>query len=273
MDKSTILDRLHQLPAMPKVVQEVMGSFRDEHTGSATLAHKIALDQGLSARVLRVANSSFYGLAREVGSIQDAVMVLGFDTVRSLVVSAGFTRIFPATVNGVFDCHAYWKRSIRVASYTEALAQCLGRTRQLSFTAGLFHDVGQLVLSICIPEQFADLLSQQKASGAGLIELERRVLGFDHAEIGAEMARRWNFPRDIEHAIHYWRNPEREPVMPVTSMVAVAVLIEYGLNSDDLMKRIPATLCEHMQLSWERIEPCMPQADQLDAMVDMMLET
>ena len=79
---------------MPLVVQEVMASFRNPNVGSAILAHKIELDQGLSSRVLRVANSSFYGLSREVGSIQDAVTVLGFDTVRSLVVSAGFTRAF-----------------------------------------------------------------------------------------------------------------------------------------------------------------------------------
>lgn len=272
LDKSAILDKLHQLPAIPKVVQDVMASFKDNNAGSAILAHQIALDQGLSARVLRVANSSFYGLTREVGSIQDAITVLGFDTLRSLVVSAGFAHAFPAAAGNLFDRHAYWTRSFRVATYTEALAQCMGAARQLSFTAGLFHDVGQLVLSICIPEEFAAMLEQQKHSSSSLIEIERSMLGFDHAEIGAEMARRWNFPPEIEHAIHYWRTPEKQPFMPITGMVQMAVLIESGLSGDELIKCTSETTRSQLQIGWERIESCIPPPEQMDDMVKLMLE-
>lgn len=271
-DKEAILDKLHQLPAMPLVVREVMSSFRNANVGSAIMARKIELDQGLSARVLRVANSSFYGLSREVGSIQDAVTVLGFDTVRSLVVSAGFTRAFPAGADGLFDRHAYWMRSFKVASYTEALAQCLGGVRQLSFTSGLFHDVGQLVLSICIPEKFADILAQQKTTGLNLIEVEQAVLGFDHSEIGAEMAKRWNFPPEIEHAINYWRVPDHEPFEPISGMVYVAASLENGLRGDALIDSLPELLRNRLQISWERIEPGMPQPDQLNAVANLMLE-
>lgn len=272
--KNTVLDKLHQLPAMPQVVQEVMASFRDPNVGSAILAHKIELDQGLSSRVLRVANSSFYGLAREVGTIRDAVTVLGFDTVRSLVVSAGFMHaFFESGSDELFDRHAYWMRNFRVATYTEALAQSLGGARQLSFTAGLFHDVGQLVMSICAPEQFAEVLKRQKTSGLSLIEIEREMLGFDHAVIGAEMAKRWNFPPKIEHAIHYWRTPESVSFEPITGMVHVAVLIESGLSGEALMSRLPKTLCDRLQLSWERIEPGMPQRDELDAAANLMLSS
>lgn len=272
MNKKDILDKLHQLPAMPLVVREVMSSFRNANVGSAIMARKIELDQGLSARVLRVANSSFYGLSREVGSIQDAVTVLGFDTVRSLVVSAGFTRAFPANGDELFDRHAYWMRSFKVASYTESLAQCLGGVRQLSFTSGLFYDVGQLVLSICIPERFADILAQQKASGLNLVEVEQAMLGFDHAEIGAEMAKRWNFPQEIEHAINFWRIPEHEPFEPLSGMVYVAVLLESGLKGDGLIDSLSQKLRDRLKVSWERIEPGMPQPDQLDAVVTLMLE-
>ena len=272
-DKNAILDKLHQLPAMPLVVREVMSSFKNPNVGSAILAQKIEIDQGLSARVLRVANSSFYGLSREVGSIQDAVTVLGFDTVRSLVVSAGFTHAFPATANTLFDRHAYWMRSFRVASYTESLAQCLGMTRQLSFTSGLFHDVGELVLSICIPEKFSEILAQQSATGVSLVEIEQTVLGFNHAEIGAEMAKRWNFPPEIEHAINYWRSPQHEPFEPITGMVYVAVGLENGLKGVALIGSIPAKVREHLKISWERMEPVLPPPDELNAVASLMLET
>lgn len=271
--KSAILDKLHQLPALPLVLQEVMASFRNADVGSDVLARKIAHDQGLSARVLRVANSSFYGLPRQVGSVQDAVTVLGFDTVRSLVLSAGAMRAFPAVSEESFDRNAYWMRSFRVASYTNALAQCLGTGRQLAFTAGMFHDVGQLVLDVCIPEQFALMLTQQKRSGLSLVEVEQAELGFDHAEIGAEMAVRWNFPPEIEHAIRYWRAPEREPFEPITGMVHVAVLLESGLRGDALMESLPRTLHDRWRKERKRIEDCLPPPDQLDAVADLMLAT
>lgn len=272
ISKNTILDKLHQLPAMPQVVQEVMASFRDPNVGSAILAHQIELDQGLSSRVLRVANSSFYGLAREVGTIRDAVTVLGFDTVRSLVVSAGFMHaFFESGSDDLFDRHAYWMRNFRVATYTEALAQSLGGARQLAFTSGLFHDVGQLVMSICVPEKFSEILARQKTSGLSLVEVEREMLGFDHAVIGAEMARRWNFPPKIEHAIHFWRAPESVSFEPITGMVHVAVLIESGLSGEALISQLSKTLRDHLQLSWERIEPHMPQRDELNAAANLML--
>ena len=271
-DKSTIFDKLHQLPAMPLVVQELMGSFRNANAGSATLARQIALDQGLSAKVLRVANSSFYGLPREIGSIQDAVTVLGFDSVRSLVLSAGFMRAFPAGVKGLFDYEAYWVRSFRVATYTEALSQCMAGARQLAFTAGMFHDVGQLIFNVCIPDKFSVILEQQKASGLKLVEIEKAALGFDHAEIGAEMARRWNFPAQIENAIHYWRDPVQEPFEAVTGLVYVAALLEDGLRGDALMLQLPEDLRQRLDISWQRLEPCLPHAEQLDAVANLMLD-
>jgi putative nucleotidyltransferase with HDIG domain len=270
IDRSAIFDRLHQLPAMPLVVQELMGSFNGVTAGSATLARQIELDQGLSAKVLRVANSSFYGLRREVGSIQDAVTVLGFDSIRSLVLSAGFMRAFPGGREGAFDCDAYWRRNFRVATYTKSLAHCMGGVEQLAFTAGMFHDVGQLILNICIPEEFDAILEQEKATGSSLIEIERSTLGFDHAEIGAEMARRWNFPAPIEHSIHYWRDPVREPFDVLTGLVHIAVLLERGLQDDELINQLPEVLCQRFEISWQRMEHCLPHPDQLDAVAILM---
>jgi hypothetical protein len=128
-------------------------------------------------------------------------------------------------------------------------------------------------MNICVPEKFAELLARQKASGLSLVEVEREMLGFDHAVIGAEMAKRWNFPPKIEHAIHYWRMPESVSFEPITGMVHVAVLIESGLSGEALMSRLPKTLCGRLQLSWERIEPCMPVPEELDAAAKLMLET
>lgn len=272
-NKDEIFARLNQLPSIPVVIQEVIASFKNANVDNATLARKIAQDQGLSAKVLRIANSSFYGLPRKTGSIQDAMVVLGFNSIRSLVLSAGFVHAFPPSSGRLFDRHAYWVRSLRVAGYAKSLARCLKQDQQMAFSAGMFHDIGQLVLDVCIPEQFARMLEQQKASGQSLIEIEQAQLGCDHALIGAEVVKRWNFPPEIEHAARYWRTPDHEPFEPMTGMVHVAVLLESGLNGDALISHLPEKLRNRLKISWARIEAGMPEAEQLNAEAHSVLAT
>ncbi|MFA7399835.1 MAG: HDOD domain-containing protein [Sideroxydans sp.] len=266
INKKEVLAKLHRLPSLPVIVQEVIASFNDADLDTTTLAHKITQDQGLSAKVLRVANSTFYGLPRKVGSVQDAVMVLGFDTLRSLVLSAGMVQAFPASPGSLFDRQAYWQRCFRVAALSKALAKELRQAQQLAFTAGMFYDIGQLVLDLCIPQQFSELLQRQKTSGSGLAELEHSELGFDHADVGAELIRLWNFPSEIEQVVRYWQQPEcKTSYDPLVCIVHTAALLESGLSGDELMARLSQTWCGRMQMTWERIEACLPSPDQLEA--------
>lgn len=269
--KKEVLSKLRQIPVLPLVLQEVIASFSNDHLDATSLARKIAQDQGLSAKILRVANSTFYGLPRGVGSIHDAVVVLGFDSVRSMVLSAGMVQVFPADPYSLFDRQTYWQRSFRVAALSKALAKPLKSDQQLAFTAGLFYDIGQLVLDLCIPQQFADMLQQQASSGADLIGIERTELGFDHAEIGAEVIRLWNFPQEIEQVVCFWREPEHEPFASLTAVVHVATLLERGLSGNEFMACLPETLRSRLKITWERIEACLPQPEQLDAGANSML--
>lgn len=266
ISKKEIIAKLRQLPSLPSIVQEVIASFSDADWDTALLAHKIAQDQGLSAKVLRVANSSFYGLPRKVGSIQDAVVVLGFDTVRSLVLSAGMAHAFSPSPGSLFDRQAYWQRSFRVAAIAKALAKNFRQDQQLAFTAGTFYDIGQLVLDLCIPEHFSAMLVRHATTDLLLLEAERTELGFDHAEIGAEVIRLWNFPQEIERVVHYWRRPEQQEAFdPLVCLVHIAASLESGASGEDLIAGLSKTECGRMPMTWERIEACLPQPDQLEA--------
>lgn len=270
MSKQALLAKLHQLPSLPLIVQEVIASFNNPDMDTTSLATKIAQDQGLSAKVLRVANSSFYGLPRKVGSIQDALVVLGFASVRSMALSTGMALAFPASASSPFDRNAYWQRSFRVAAIAKALAKNLRKSEQLAFTAGMFYDIGQLVLDLCIPQQFGGLVQQQADSGLSLLEIEQAELGFDHAEIGAELVKMWNFPTEIEQVVRDWRYPELQND-PLVDIIHVAALLEAGLRGEELMAKLPESLCLRLSLSWERIEGCMPSEEQLDAAASLAL--
>ncbi len=269
--KNALLAKLHRLPSLPGIVLEVIASLRETDPNFSLLVNKIARDQGLSAKILRVANSSFYGLSRKVGSIQDAATVVGFDCIRSVVLSAGMAKIFPHSQNNLFDITAYWQRSFRVAAISMAQAKNFRQDPQLAFTAGMFYDIGQLVLNECAPQLFAEILQQRTPARQDLIEIERSLFGFDHAEIGAELIRLWNFPQEIEQAVRYWHQPELlTTIDPMVCVVHLAALLESGLSGEALMNKLSQTCCDRMQMTWERIEACLPQPNQLAATTNLL---
>jgi HD-like signal output (HDOD) protein len=262
IDRKELLAKLHQLPSLPLVLQELVASFSDANMDTVLLAHRIEHDQGLSAKVLRMANSSFYGLPRKVGSIQDAVTVLGFDTVRSLVLSAGIIRHIPSSSGGSFDRQAYWSRCYRIATISQSLSKTIQQGQNFAFTTGMFCEIGQLALDLCIPQQFAELLRQQANSQSSLVELEQSELGFDHFELGADIVRMWNFPQEIELIIRHWNNPELQTTCdPLACVAHIAATLENGVMNDEVIAELSRTWCARIQMPWEEIKANLPLAE------------
>lgn len=264
-----ILDNLHQLPSIPAVVQELIVSFDHPDLDSHHLAHKIGQDQALSAKVLRVANSAFYGLPRQVGSIQEAVTVLGFGAVRSLVLSAGIMGAFSTDDEVCVDRNLYWQRSLAAATYAKAVARTLRQDGETAFSAGLLHDIGILVLDVCDHERFSALWQSVQGGENGLIEAERAAFGFDHAELGAEVTHRWKFPPVIEDAIRYHYQPGHRPFQVLTGIVQVAALLarfsEEKRSEDEWFEGIPQPLREALKLDKDKLYKHLPLPEQLEA--------
>jgi len=265
VDRKIILSKLHQLPSLPLVLQELIASFKNTNLDTISLAHTIEHDQGLSAKVLRIANSSFYGLPRKVGSIREAVTVLGFDTIRALVLSTGMAHAFQTSPDSVFDRRTYWEKCFRVATISNALASKLPGGRNLAFTAGMFCEIGQLVLDICIPEQYSDLLKKQASSELTLFELEESELGFDHFDIGADIIKLWNFPVEIELLVRHWNKPELQTSSdPLACIVHIASSIESGMKDEEQISKLSQIWCPQMPISWKQIEAALPSIEQLE---------
>ena len=265
-DRKEILAKLHKLPSLPAVLQELIASLNDADMDTTLLAHQIERDQGLSAKVLRMANSSFYGLPRKVGSIHDAVTVLGFDTVRSLVLSTGMISMFPPNPDSAFDRQSYWKQCYRIATISKALAKHLEHGKQLAFTAGMFCEIGKLLLDLCIPQQFSSILEQQEQTELSLIELEEAQLGFNHYDIGADIIHMWNFPLAIEQLVRNWANVDSQyKFLPLECVVHIAAAVESGHIGEELKATLSKTWCARMQVTWPEIEVMLPDATSVEA--------
>jgi HD-like signal output (HDOD) protein len=193
-----IFDHVLEMPSISKVVQELIESFNDPRANVDAVAKKIRMDQALSAKVLRLANSARYGTGRKVASIDSAVVMLGFDALRTLVVASGVTGAFRKVPH--LDMKEYWRETFLVASVCKSIAKHAGLDAETAFTCGLMHSVGEVLLYLADGETMSriDALVRE---GANRVDLERNQLGFDYAQVGEELAKRWNFPDRITHAV------------------------------------------------------------------------
>lgn len=194
-----------EIPHIPKIVQELIASFNDENTDIDTLSSKVSQDTALTAKVLRLANSAYYGLSREVVTANDAVLLLGFSTLRTMVMASGLSSTFKAQDG--FDPKTFWEESFAiaelakwVASYNKSIDADIG------FTCGMLHNIGSVMIRLNKPKEAKDI-DEKLALGGLRHEIEYAQLGFDYTDIGAELAKRWKFPQLIQDAIKQQNNP------------------------------------------------------------------
>ncbi|MBL1264722.1 HDOD domain-containing protein [Methylomicrobium sp. RS1] len=195
---------LADLPSMPALLTEALHYLNDKHN-LAKLVDKIGQDPSMTVRILRIANSPFYGMSREIGSLREAIVLLGLNRIRDMLVSICFSKLLPAWHKD-FDYRQFYHHSMAVAECSRQLAICSGLNPDLAFTSGLLHDIGRLVIVALFPDEFTRI---QQENSLSLLETERRILGFDNLEIGGKAAHHWNFPLSIQEAIEQHKNPPR----------------------------------------------------------------
>lgn len=227
-----VMQGVHSLPSLPSVVMDLLASLDDDaDLNIPVLAQLIEKDQSLSARTLRIANSSFYGMPRQVRTVADAIALLGFQTVRSIALAASVIGRFPTGAGaGAFDFVAFWHHSIETALTARALAALSGRSAALAYTAGLLHDVGRLLLAYRFPDNYAAVLDHARTHACSLLQAERELLQFDHCTVGQALALHWNLPTEITVAIgqHHDERPGRGDRLPL--LVHVADTMAHGME-------------------------------------------
>jgi putative nucleotidyltransferase with HDIG domain len=234
-----IVKQIQDLPSLPAIVMDLLNSIDQEDLDIGVLAQKVTLDQALTAKTLRFANSSFYGTPTKVTTIQQAITVLGVQTVRNLITAAAMTGCFPKGKINFFDFKAFWRHSIATAICANVLARHLRINQDYAFTAGLLHDIGRLVLVTRFPDFYEQVLAYRAEHDCYLIEAERAVLDIDHVMAGHALASHWNFSDVLQRAIVGHHEPEKIDDDSLAAIVHVADAITHALdlsaNEDDLV--------------------------------------
>lgn len=251
-----LFDKLPRLPSIPRVVQELIHTLDNPDADLHALIAEVKHDQALSLRVLRLANSSYYGVSRKIGAIDDAVALIGLNALRTLVITSGITWTFHE-VPGV-PLQPFWRHAMLTAMVARSLARNAQINGEYAYTAGLIHRVGELLIALALPDK-AGALSHALHDGpvATLIAAERELLGLDHCEVGAEQARLWNFPPLIRNAVRWYPDPEHPEGGAHAGVVSLASQIAWGIThqqpEEATIAALPLPLCRQLglaQLNW-----------------------
>ena len=222
--------RTCELPAMPQVASRVLALMEDPKTSAMDLQRVISTDPGLTTRVLKIANSAFYSTGRSVETVSAAVVRMGFQTLRSLVVAACVQGLYRRV--GLAE-QKLWEHAVGVAATAHVLAQTLGMPRlEEAFTAGLLHDVGKSVLHQGDPDRYAQVMEQVYNEGAWAHEVEMEIYGFTHAQVGGVVIRRWRLPEALEQVVWGHHDPSRVDAAyrDMAALVHVADLVCLGMG-------------------------------------------
>ncbi|MFL6675611.1 MAG: HDOD domain-containing protein [Massilia sp.] len=221
---------LDDLPSLPAVVMELLGSIDQEDVDVSVLARKISYDQALTAKTLRLANSSMYSLQVKVTTIQQAMTFLGFQTTRNLITAVAVTGCFPSGLCPGFDDKAFWRHSIATAACARVLARRVRLNPDYAFTAGLLHDIGRLVLVSKQPQRYQQVIERRAQQDCDLLDAERALLGVDHVIAGVALAQHWNFSDTMRQAIAHHHDPETHGAGFLATIVHVANAIVHALD-------------------------------------------
>lgn len=263
-----LIGSVEQLPSVPAVYQELMGAMSHPGISAQKIARIIEKDAAMAAKILQLVNSACFGLKRNITSVDQAVAHLGMDLIKDLSLSVHvFAALERSALRLGFSFNAEQEHAVLTARIAKRLVSNR-RQSQDAFTAALLHDIGNLVLAVCIPEKFKKTFLTCQASGRPAHEVEAELLGVTHAEVGAYLLGLWGLPYPIVEAVAYHHNPAAalETTFDIPTAVSVAnALVEEArggqpIATDHLAAlKVLAKLPRWREIAKEEMQPARPQ--------------
>jgi HD-like signal output (HDOD) protein len=233
---------------------------QDPRTSAEELGRAIATDPALVSKVLKLVNSAFYGFPGRISTITQAIVILGFSTIRNVVLTTSVLKVFGSSKSPGFDVEYFWEHSL----LTGAIAKSLALEKDLPFTeetfiAGLLHDMGRMVLSQRLTPEFEKVAAFKEKTGVSLLEAEKAVLGLTHGEVGGWLARKWNLPVPFVDVMRYHHFPLEAPAPEGPRHQDTGDLIPLVHAADAMAKRVEDSMPESEAIRaveprvWERV--------------------
>jgi len=265
-----LAQKVKELPALPAVVQKVMELVEDPRSSVQDIEAVLKKDQGLTAEVLRLANSAFYGIPRRISTVSEATVFLGFKTVKSVVLTASCRSMMQRKLSGYFlERGELWKHSLSAALAAQLLSKKAKFPHpETAYTAGLLHDIGKLILDTYLKENYQEVLKLVEEGEVTFLEAEEEILGFNHAAVGARLAERWGFPPSLTEAIGMHHQPEKGSEDPTLCAIVhladwMSVTLGLGMGVDGFLYRVSSQALDTLRISEKSLELALLELSEL----------
>ncbi|MEN6317566.1 MAG: HDOD domain-containing protein [Syntrophaceae bacterium] len=264
MTSDEILKSVKNIPAFPAVALKVMELIDDPDFSLMDLADIIKYDQAISANILRICNSAYFGLRYKVETIRDAVMRLGQQNIIRAVQAAGVSRFYKNAKGYGIEASKLWEHSVGVALMSQILSKRIFHCEDARlYATSLLHDIGKVIMGEFVDQSFLKIYSLVSEKGISFLEAEEEVIGINHAELGGKIASHWNFPADMRDAIIYHHRPDLMPDGGSQSAWLVyladqaCIMMGIGLGSDGLAYKGLSEAIVRLQIRQKDFEECI----------------
>ncbi len=224
---ATLVKKVEEVPVFPQTIIHIMKLLRSKDSSSTDIEKEIMKDQGLTTKVLKVANSAFYSGRRQINTVAEATVLLGYDTVKSLVLASTVGKVLEQELRGYeYERNALWRLSQISAFTARAVAKNVRyRDVDLAYTAGLLKDVGKVILDEYVHESSEEIKTLVEEKMYSFAEAEQEVLGFNNCEVGARIVEKWNLGSELVEAIQFHNEPLKAKINP--DLVSIIHVSEY----------------------------------------------
>ncbi|PID29848.1 MAG: hypothetical protein CSB55_00895 [Candidatus Cloacimonadota bacterium] len=257
------LDSIENLPTLPVLAARLLELLGKTDVSMNEISKLMTVDPSITAKVLKIANSAYYGLRKKIDTLRMALVVLGVNEVSNIILGISLFKVFPEGNEGaVFTQERFWEHSVVTGHICRYLAKKLGiRMHGEEFTCGLLHDIGKMILDQFFHDEFNRVLEKANDSGEALIEVEQSVLKTNHCEIGAWLAKKWKIPEYISESIHYHHKVEKAVINPkLTAIVCLSNLFA-KVNGVNLVHEADVGFKIKYSSAWKILSPHIKNLD------------
>ncbi|MCF6251483.1 MAG: HDOD domain-containing protein [Methylococcaceae bacterium] len=269
-----LFTQVHKVPQVPEVIRILINQFNDPNVEMRDIARNVEKEPVISLKVLRLVNSAAYGLPKKLGSIEEAVVMLGMTKLKTLVIASGIVSAMPEIED--FDIKQFWLDSFSTASYAKWLANETGNDADIAFTAGLISDLGRVLIRLGLAKE-AKEIERRVSEGHSRAFVEKMRLSFTSQEVSAELCRLWKFSDALIIPVEQSAEPlQSDPVSKIACIVYIARFISSskssGMLPDDMLQAMPADATEQLGLAGDffkqKLEDLLALESGLDGLLD-----
>ncbi len=256
----TVVGRMRDLPPLPKVVSKMLAVVNDERSAAKDLAEVISKDPAFTAKVLRIVNSAFYGFSERISTVTHAVVILGYQTIKDMTLGLSvFEVLGKKSEEALLDKNKFWQHSLGCASAARLLAKYTSYPEpEEAFIAGLLHDIGKITFDLYLRKDFIKVMDLVDNEGLSMFDAEKKIYGISHAQMGEQVASKWNLPYTLRAVIRYHHAPIFGRGLNVFDQKIIAIvyfanifckLRGIGFRGDDIIQGIDEGAWNMLKLS------------------------